>query len=112
LVVAVSTDEFNAGKGKKCIIPFEHRRRIVAALRCVDLVIPELTWEQKERDVAEHSVDVFVIGDDWEGKFDFLKSQCEVIYMSRTPEISSTEVKGELGQDERARLDRVTEEHS
>lgn len=112
LIVAVSTDEFNAGKGKKSIIPFEHRSRIVAAMKCVDLVIPELTWDQKEQDVKTHAVDVFVMGDDWEGKFDFLKPHCEVTYLSRTADVSSTEVKGELSSQQLERLDRVTGEHS
>lgn len=112
LVVAVSTDEFNAGKGKKSIIPFEHRSRIVAALRCVDLVIPELTWDQKTRDVEEQGVDVFVMGDDWEGKFDFLKPKCEVVYISRTSDISSTEVRSGLGQRELTHLNRVSDDHT
>jgi glycerol-3-phosphate cytidylyltransferase len=84
----------------------------VGALSCVDLVIPELTWDQKERDVVDHSVDVFVMGDDWEGKFDFLKPHCEVVYLTRTKDISSTEVRGDLEPEHREHLDRVSEEHS
>ena len=70
---------------------------MLEAIRYVDLVIPENTWEQKTEDVLKHNVDVFVIGDDWKGKFDFLKEYCEVIYLERTPEISTTKIKNELG---------------
>lgn len=96
LVVAISTDEFNAGKGKRAVIPFEHRKAIVESIRHVDLVIPELTWDQKLSDVKEHAVDVFVIGDDWAGKFDFLKEHCEVVYLSRTQNVSTTEISADL----------------
>lgn len=102
LVVAISTDEFNAGKGKRSIIPFEQRKQIVEAIRHVDLVIPETAWEQKVSDVKDHDVDVFVMGDDWTGKFDFLKEHCEVVYLARTKNISTTEISQELdaGQKE------------
>jgi len=103
LVVAVSTDEFNAGKHKKCVYPYEHRSRIVEAIRYVDLVIPETNWEQKTRDVAKYHIDVFVIGDDWKGKFDFLKSSCEVVYLPRTECISTTGVKNKLKNGEALR---------
>jgi glycerol-3-phosphate cytidylyltransferase len=94
LVVAVSTDEFNRNeKRKRCVYPYAHRAAIVAAITYVDEVIPEGTWEQKRTDVATHDIDVFVMGSDWEGKFDFLKDQCEVVYLPRTEGISSTEVK-------------------
>lgn len=80
LIVAVSTDRFNwVEKHKKCAIPDWQRMEIVGALKCVDLVIPEDNWEQKETDVKKYNVDVFVMGDDWQGKFDFLKEQCEVV---------------------------------
>lgn len=99
LIVAVSTDRFNwVEKHKKCAIPDWQRMEIVGALKCVDLVIPEDTWEQKRTDVEKYNVDVFVMGDDWEGKFDFLKKQCEVVYLPRTPDISSTQIKGDLSQ--------------
>jgi glycerol-3-phosphate cytidylyltransferase len=95
--VALSTDEFNwNSKQKKCYFTFEERKRMVEALRCVDLVIPEESWSQKETDVKEFRVDTFVMGDDWKGKFDFLKENCEVIYLPRTPEISSTQIKADL----------------
>ena len=97
LVVAISTDEFNWNeKQKKCYFSYEERKRLVEAIRYVDLVIPEENWEQKIKDVKEFKVDTFVIGDDWEGKFDFLKEYCEVVYLPRTPEISTTQIKDDL----------------
>ncbi len=97
LVVAISTDEFNwNSKQKKCYFSFEERKRMVEALRCVDLVIAEENWEQKIKDVQEFKIDTFVMGDDWEGKFDFLKDYCEVVYLPRTPEISTTQIKKDL----------------
>ncbi|MDO4393998.1 MAG: glycerol-3-phosphate cytidylyltransferase [Bacillota bacterium] len=97
LIVAISTDEFNWNmKNKKCYFSYEERKRLVEAIRYVDLVIPEESWEQKVKDVDEFKVDTFVIGDDWEGKFDFLKEKCEVVYLPRTPEISTTQIKKDL----------------
>lgn len=96
LTVAISTDEFNAGKDKKAFYSYEHRKLILEAVRYVDEVIPEKTWDQKVQDVTKHDIDVFVMGDDWEGKFDFLKDQCEVIYLPRTEGISTTQIKKEL----------------
>lgn len=96
LIVAVSTDEFNSLKGKKCIIPYEQRAAIVAGIKYVDKVIPECNWEQKQEDIEKYNVDCFVIGNDWEGKFDFLKEKCEVIYLPRTDGISTTELKLKL----------------
>lgn len=96
LTVAVSTDEFNLGKGKVCAYPYEERACIVAAIKYVDAVIPETTWEQKIKDVQEHNIDIFVIGDDWTGKFDFLKEYCEVVYLPRTEGISTTQTKNAL----------------
>lgn len=93
LIVAVSTDEFNALKNKKSFFPFEHRVEIVRSIKFVDLVIPETCWEQKVEDIKKYNVDVFAIGDDWEGKFDFLKDYCEVVYLPRTEGISSTDIK-------------------
>ena len=99
LLVVISTDEFNwAEKQKECIYPYEDRAEIVKAIRYVDEVIPETCWEQKMTDVAKHDIDVFVMGDDWEGKFDFLNDQCEVVYLPRTAGISSTQIKTELGK--------------
>lgn len=97
LIVALSTDEFNWNeKQKKCYFSYEQRKQLLEAIRYVDLVIPEECWEQKKTDVKEYHVDTFVIGNDWEGKFDFLKESCEVVYLSRTPEISTTQIKQEL----------------
>lgn len=98
LIVALSTDEFNwNSKQKKCYFSYEKRKQLLEAIRYVDLVIPEESWEQKISDVKEFRVDTFVIGDDWEGKFDFLKDYCEVVYLPRTPDISTTQIKTNLG---------------
>ena len=96
LIVALSTDEFNRGKGKECYFSYEERKMLVESIHYVDLVIPETCWEQKIDDVKEFRVDTFVMGDDWKGKFDFLKDYCEVVYLPRTPEISSTKIKKDL----------------
>lgn len=96
LIVGLSTDAFNKIKGKECFFSYEERKKMLEALRSVDLVIPETCWEQKISDVKEFRVDVFVMGDDWEGKFDFLKEYCEVKYLPRTPEISTTDIKDKL----------------
>jgi glycerol-3-phosphate cytidylyltransferase len=97
LVVAISTDEFNAIKNKKAYYSFEDRKQILEAVKYVDKVIPENTWEQKIKDVTENNIDIFVMGHDWEGKFDFLKDYCEVIYLPRTEGISTTKIKSDLG---------------
>ena len=96
LIVAVSTDEFNAIKGKKTIIPFEQRKEIVESIKYVDLVIPENDWNQKKDDVLKYKVDEFVMGSDWEGKFDDLKDFCNVSYLPRTNDISSSALKNSL----------------
>lgn len=96
VIVAVSSDEFNAIKGKQCAIPFEHRRDIVSALKVVTKVIREDNWEQKVTDIQENECDLFVMGDDWAGKFDFLKPYCEVIYLPRTEGVSSSSIKQQL----------------
>ena len=93
LIVAVSTDAFNEVKGKKCIYPYEQRAKIVEAIKYVDQVIPEENWEQKASDIKKHNVDIFVMGSDWEGKFDELSNICKVVYLPRTSGISSTEIK-------------------
>lgn len=97
LVVVLSTDEFNwKMKQKKCYFNYEKRKALLEAIRYVDLVIPENNWEQKISDVKEFKIDTFVMGDDWQGKFDFLKDYCKVIYLPRTPEISTTQIKKDL----------------
>ena len=98
LIVAVSTDEFNSIKGKKTLIPFEQRALIVQNIKCVYMVISEKNWEQKIDDIKKYNVDIFAMGDDWQGKFDFLKDYCEVIYLPRTQNISTTELKKELNK--------------
>ena len=98
LIVVVSTDEFNWNeKRKKCYFSYEERKNLVEAIRYVDLVIPEENWDQKISDVKEYHVDTFVMGDDWKGKFDFLKDYCEVVYLPRTEGISTTKIKQDLG---------------
>lgn len=98
LIVALSTDEFNWNeKQKKCYFTYEQRKQLLEAIRYVDLVIPEKSWDQKVSDVQEFRVDTFVMGDDWKGKFDFLHNKgVEVVYLSRTPEISTTQIKKDL----------------
>lgn len=93
LIVAVSTDEFNAVKGKKSTVPFADRLELVKACRYVDLAIPETSWNQKESDIARYGVDCFVMGDDWAGHFDGLRALCDVLYLPRTEGVSSTYLK-------------------
>ncbi|WP_105205169.1 glycerol-3-phosphate cytidylyltransferase [Neobittarella massiliensis] len=97
LIVALSTDAFNwDSKQKKCYFGYEERKKLLEAIRYVDLVIPETCWEQKAQDIQEFHIETFVMGDDWEGRFDYLKEYCEVIYLPRTPEISTTQIKNDL----------------
>ena len=98
LIVVLSSDEFNwKEKHKKCYFTYEQRKALLEAIRYVDMVVPENNWEQKRDDVHRYNVDIFVMGDDWEGKFDFLKEEgVEVIYLPRTPEISTTQIKNDL----------------
>lgn len=100
LVVAVSTDEFNWNeKGKKCYFSFAQRKQLLEAIRYVDLVIPENNWAQKRTDIHDYLIDTFVMGDDWTGKFDFLQDEgAQVVYLPRTPEISSSQIKNDLNQ--------------
>ena len=97
LIVVVSSDEFNKkAKYKECYFSYEIRKQLVEAVRYVDLVIPEESWDQKISDIKEYHVDTFVIGDDWQGKFDYLKEYCEVVYLPRTPEVSTSQIKNDL----------------
>ncbi len=96
LIVAVSSDKFNELKNKTVLIPYEQRAEIVANIKCVDKVIPEHNWEQKVDDIKKYNVDIFAMGNDWEGEFDFLKENCEVIYLERTKNISTTQLKKSL----------------
>lgn len=97
LVVGLSSDEFNRGKHKSSLLNYENRKAVLEAIRWVDQVFPEHCWEQKIDDVRNYSADVFVMGSDWEGKFDFLSEFCEVVYLPRTRDISTTEIKASLG---------------
>jgi len=94
LIVGLSTDEFNQKKHKQSFSNYEDRKAILESIKYVDGVIPENDWDQKIRDVRDNNVDVFVMGDDWAGEFDFLKDYCEVVYLERTEGISSTKIKG------------------
>ncbi len=98
LTVALSTDGFNAIKQKDAYFSYEKRKMMLEAIKYVDEVIPEQCWEQKKLDIAKYDIDVFVMGDDWAGKFDELKAFCEVVYLERTPDISTTSIKTNLQQ--------------
>lgn len=104
LTVGVSTDEFNALKGKQSSIRYEDRCEIIRGLKCVDDVIPEYAWSQKKGDILRLNIQVFGMGDDWIGGFDELKSVCEVIYLPRTPDVSSTSIKQGIGMFVRTSL--------
>lgn len=93
LIVGLSTDEFNKIKNKDCFLPYEQRKAVLEAIQYVDEVIPEKTWEQKVNDIKKYKADIFVMGDDWKGKFDELKKYCEVVYLERTKNISTTMLK-------------------
>lgn len=97
LIVAVSTDEFNSAKGKKTVIPYQQRVEIIESIRYVDMVIAEYRWEQKIEDIKKYGVVFFVMGKDWEGKFDELKKYCQVVYLDRTKDVSTTGLKQNLG---------------
>lgn len=107
LIVGVSTDEFNAGKGKKSIISFEDRVEIVRNLKCVDLAIAEETWDQKALDIKKYDVAVFGMGHDWEGKFDHLAELCEVVYLPRTSNVSSTQIRQVLAAVDRSHVEEL-----
>lgn len=97
LIVALSTDEFNwIEKQKKCYFNYTQRKQLLEAIRYVDLVIPETCWEQKISDIQEYHINTFVMGNDWQGKFDFLNRYCKVVYLPRTPEISTSQIKHDL----------------
>lgn len=96
LIVGLSTDEFNAVKGKRAYHSYEERKMMLEAIRYVDLVVPEKDWGQKPLDIQEYHADLFVMGDDWEGRFDDLKTLCEVVYLPRTEGISTTKIKEDL----------------
>lgn len=101
LVVGVSTDEFNEQKHKESYHSYDNRKYILEAIRYVDEVIPENNWDQKIQDVIDNDIDVFVMGDDWKGQFDFLKEYCEVVYLPRTEGISTTQIKNDLNLEKK-----------
>ena len=98
LVVALSTDEFNETNGKKAYHSYETRKKMLEAMRYVDLVIPENNWEQKVQDIKDYKIDVCVMGSDWAGsdKFEYLKEYCDVVFLERTPGVSTTQIKNDL----------------
>ncbi|GAB3805783.1 glycerol-3-phosphate cytidylyltransferase [Virgibacillus kimchii] len=101
LIVGLSTEHFNRVKNKKAYHTYAQRKMILEAIRYVDHIIPENSWEQKTDDIQRYEADIFVMGDDWEGKFDYLKTYCEVIYLPRTKGISSTKIKDDLFRQDR-----------
>lgn len=96
LIVVLSSDEFNKIKNKTSYYTYEQRKIILESCRYVDLVVPEYNWEQKRDDVIKYQADIFVMGDDWQGKFDFLSDLCQVIYLPRTPDISTSKIKSDI----------------
>ncbi|WP_332301564.1 glycerol-3-phosphate cytidylyltransferase [Salinivibrio kushneri] len=107
LIVGISSDSFNELKGKKSFFSYEERAEIVKSCEYVDDVFPENNWEQKSSDVKKYDADIFAMGDDWIGKFDFLKEQCEVVYLSRTEDISTTEIKKMLASLNKSELEKM-----
>ena len=98
LIVGLSTDEFNNSKGKKALLNYSERKSYLEAINYIDLVIPEKNWEQKLEDIEKYDIDIFTMGDDWEGKFDFLSKYCQVHYLKRTPSISSTLIRSKINE--------------
>ncbi len=98
LAVGLSTDEFNQTKGKQSHMSYEMRKNILQGVRGVDLIFPENNWQQKRDDIIKYNIDIFVMGDDWRGKFDDLSDLCRVVYLPRTPDISSTIIKALTNQ--------------
>ena len=96
LIVGVSTDRFNEIKGKTCVLPYQKRKELLESIDYVDMVIPEDNWDQKKTDIQDNNIDIFIMGDDWEGKFDELKDLCKVIYLPRTKGISSSKLRSIL----------------
>ena len=99
LIVGISSDEFNAKKGKKSAMNYETRKELVESIKFVDKVIKEDNWEQKIEDIKKYNIDIFVMGDDWEGEFDYLKEYCEVVYLPRTQGISTTLLKEVIAKE-------------
>lgn len=98
LAVGLSSDEFNKIKGKTSFLTYEERKQILKGVKYVDLIFPENNWQQKRDDIIKYNIDIFVIGDDWRGKFDYLSDLCQVVYLPRTPQINSTKIKEQLSR--------------
>ena len=96
LYVGLSTDEFNQMKGKTAVLTYEQRKTVLEAIKYVDHVFPESDWDQKTSDIKKYGISCFVMGDDWKWKFDFLKDYCTVVYLPRTPDISTTDIKQKI----------------
>lgn len=98
LIVALSTDEFNTVKGKESYYSYEIRKEMLESVKYVDEIIPEKDWEQKVNDIQKYDIDVVVMGGDWAGsdRFEYLKEYCEVVYLERTENISTTQIKESL----------------
>jgi glycerol-3-phosphate cytidylyltransferase len=107
LIVGISSDEFNAEKGKKSFFSYEERAEIVESCKYVTKVFPECDWEQKRKDITTYQADIFAMGDDWEGEFDELSDICEVVYLTRTEDVSTTEIKKALSKIDNVELDRI-----
>jgi glycerol-3-phosphate cytidylyltransferase len=91
LVVGVSSDALNLSKkGRAPVFNEDERREIIGSLRVVDEVFLEESLEKKRDYIVEHHADVLVMGDDWAGRFDWVKDVCDVIYLPRTPSVSTT----------------------
>lgn len=107
LIVGISSDEFNVLKGKKSFFSYEERAEILESCKYVDEVFPEHNWEQKRSDIIKYNADVFSMGDDWQGKFDELADICEIVYLTRTEDVSTTEIKSALSKIDNAELERI-----
>ncbi|AWK81301.1 glycerol-3-phosphate cytidylyltransferase [Photobacterium damselae] len=107
LIVGISSDEFNQLKGKQSFFSYQERSEIVSACQYVDVVFPEHNWEQKVNDITKYKADIFAMGEDWMGEFDFLKEHCEVVYLPRTENISTTDIKNKLSQIKKNDLDQI-----
>jgi len=98
LIVGISTDEFNEMKNKHASQSYENRKVILESIKYIDEVIAERSWEQKIEDIKKYEIDLFVIGDDWEGKFDYLREYCDVVYLPRTIGVSTTQLKSDISK--------------
>tara|TARA_R110002095_G_scaffold215684_1_gene210535 strand:+ start:7994 stop:8458 length:465 start_codon:yes stop_codon:yes gene_type:complete len=107
LIVGVSTDKFNATKGKKSFYSYEERSEIVSSCKYVKEVFPEHEWDQKRKDILKYKAGIFAMGDDWVGEFDELNDICEVVYLPRTEEISTTDIKTKLSAINNNELDEI-----